>query len=220
MGPASRGQSASGSPTKSGDRGRNGLVRSRTKSHEPASITRRRSGRRAERSSDERSTARGTDQLAKIGRSGRVELDRYCSSPCPLDDAPTPSAMVARGGDVAFVRGPMRFRSRPHQPLPAAVTLDWLGFPEADWPRLAGPFTTSSPRWPAASGRCRCRRPGVHGPAHPRTDPRSPGRPRADAVSEIVAGAHVDGSAFSEDELVSVIGLLIAGGVERRRAHG
>ena len=38
--------------------------------------------------------------------------------------------------------------------------------------------------------------------------------PRSDAVSELVAGRRPDGSGFSEDELVSVIGLLIAGGVD------
>jgi len=39
-------------------------------------------------------------------------------------------------------------------PLPAAVTLDWLGFPRRTGPGWPAPSTTSSPRWPAASGRC------------------------------------------------------------------
>jgi len=100
-------------------------------------------------------------------------------------------------------------------PLPAAVTLDWLGFPEADWPRLAGPIHDI---FAAVAGSERAMR-GAAGLAFMDQRIRELIRdrqddPRADAVSEIVDGRHVDGSAFSEDELVSVIGLLIAGGVD------
>lgn len=100
-------------------------------------------------------------------------------------------------------------------PLPAAVTLDWLGFPEEDWDRLAKPIHDIFAA-PAGSERAvrgaaglafldRRIRELIHDRRH---------RPRADVVSQLVAARRPDGSAFEEDELVSVIGLLLAGGVD------
>jgi cytochrome P450/ferredoxin-NADP reductase len=100
-------------------------------------------------------------------------------------------------------------------PLPAAVTLDWLGFPEEDWAKLAGPVHDI---FAAPAGSERAER-GAAGLAYMdlRIRELSAARraePRADAVSVLVAGRRDDGSEFGEDELVSVIGLLIAGGVD------
>ncbi|MCM2391905.1 cytochrome P450/oxidoreductase [Streptomyces albipurpureus] len=100
-------------------------------------------------------------------------------------------------------------------PLPAAVTLDWLGFPEEDWAKLAGPIHDI---FAAPAGSERAVR-GAAGLAY--MDQRIRElvaerrlAPRSDAVSTLVAGRRADGGEFGEDELVSVIGLLIAGGVD------
>jgi cytochrome P450/ferredoxin-NADP reductase len=100
-------------------------------------------------------------------------------------------------------------------PLPAAVTLDWLGFPEQDWPKLAGPIHDI---FAAVAGSVRAMR-GAAGLAYMDQRIRELIRdrreaPREDAVSVLVAARRADGSVFTEDELVSVIGLLIAGGVD------
>ena len=100
-------------------------------------------------------------------------------------------------------------------PLPTAVTLDWLGFPEADGPRLAGPIHDI---FAARAGSERARR-GAAGLAFLDRRIRELTRdrrdqPRDDAVSLLVAARRPDGKPFGEDELVSVIGLLIAGGVD------
>ena len=100
-------------------------------------------------------------------------------------------------------------------PLPAAVTLDWLGFAEEHWPKLAGPIHDI---FAAVAGSERAMR-GAAGLAYMDELIRDLIRarrahPRVDGVSAIVAGRRPDGSEFSEDELVSVIGLLIAGGVD------
>ncbi|MGI5371627.1 cytochrome P450/oxidoreductase [Streptomyces iakyrus] len=100
-------------------------------------------------------------------------------------------------------------------PLPAAVTLDWLGFPEEDWAKLAGPIHDI---FAAPAGSERAVR-GAAGLAYMDQRIREliaerRTAPRADAVSTLVAGRRADGSEFGEDDLVSVIGLLIAGGVD------
>ncbi|MBN9620795.1 MAG: cytochrome P450, partial [Actinobacteria bacterium] len=100
-------------------------------------------------------------------------------------------------------------------PLPAAVTLDWLGFPEEDWPKLAGPIHDI---FAAVAGSERAMR-GAAGLAYMDQRIRELVQerrtaPRADAVSELVAARKSDGSEYTDDELVSVIGLLIAGGVD------
>ncbi len=100
-------------------------------------------------------------------------------------------------------------------PLPAAVTLDWLGFPQSDWARLAGPIHDI---FAAEQGSERAMR-GAAGLAYMDDRIRDLIRERRatpldDAVSVLVAGRRADGTEFGEDELVSVIGLLIAGGVD------
>ncbi|MBT0772455.1 cytochrome P450/oxidoreductase [Kineosporia sp. J2-2] len=100
-------------------------------------------------------------------------------------------------------------------PLPAAVTLDWLGFPEADWEKLAGPVHDI---FAAKAGSERAAR-GAAGLAFMDrrireliADRRE--EPLDDGVSVIVQARRPDGTLFDDDELVSVIGLLVAGGVD------
>jgi cytochrome P450/ferredoxin-NADP reductase len=100
-------------------------------------------------------------------------------------------------------------------PVPAAVTLDWLGFPEADWAPLAGPIHDI---FAAPAGSERARR-GAEGLAYMERRIRELIRerraePADDAVSALVTARDAGGEPFGEDELVSVIGLLIAGGVD------
>ena len=100
-------------------------------------------------------------------------------------------------------------------PVPAAVTLDWLGFPAEDWPKLAAPIHDI---FAALPGSERAQRGGA-GLAYMEQRIRSLCRDRSsepadDAVGALVAARRPDGSPFTEDELVSVIGLLIAGGVD------
>ncbi|MDX3580648.1 cytochrome P450 [Streptomyces europaeiscabiei] len=100
-------------------------------------------------------------------------------------------------------------------PLPAAVTLDWLGFPEEDWAKLAGPIHDI---FAAPAGSERAVR-GAAGLAYMDQRIREliaerRSEPKPDGVSTLVAGRRADGSEFGDDELVSVIGLLIAGGVD------
>lgn len=100
-------------------------------------------------------------------------------------------------------------------PIPAAVTLDWLGFPAEDWPKLAGPIHDI---FAAVAGTPRASR-GAAGLAYMDRRIRELVRerraePRGDAVSELVAARDADGVTLTDDELVSVVGLLIAGGVD------
>lgn len=100
-------------------------------------------------------------------------------------------------------------------PVPTAVTLDWLGFPSEDWDRLAAPIHDIFAA-PVDSERAIR---GAEGLAYMEERIRAliaerRVAPRADGVSVLAAGRKADGSEFTEDELVSVIGLLIAGGVD------
>lgn len=117
--------------------------------------------------------------------------------------------------DAFIASGSCDFVDDLTNPLPAAVTLDWLGFPESDWAPLAGPIHDI---FAAVAGSERAIRGGM-GLAHMDQRIRELVRerrenPQADAVSVLIAARRPDGSEFGEDELVSVIGLLIAGGVD------
>ena len=100
-------------------------------------------------------------------------------------------------------------------PVPTAVTLDWLGFPRADWKRLAGPIHDI---FAAAPGSERGRRGGeALGYMAERiyqlvADRRE--TPTTDALSWLVAQVKPNGEPFTDDELLSVVFLLIAGGVD------
>ncbi|MDI5943933.1 hypothetical protein QLR68_38560, partial [Micromonospora sp. DH15] len=60
------------------------------------------------------------------------------------DAVATLAPMIARHTtrviDAFITEGSVDFVRDLTNPLPAAVTLDWLGFPEADWAKLAGPI--------------------------------------------------------------------------------
>jgi cytochrome P450/ferredoxin-NADP reductase len=117
--------------------------------------------------------------------------------------------------DAFIANGSCDFVDDLTNPLPAAVTLDWLGFPESDWEPLAGPIHDI---FAAVAGSERAIRGGM-GLGHMDQRIRElirlrQAEPAEDAVSVLVGSRRPDGSEFSEDELVSVIGLLIAGGVD------
>jgi cytochrome P450/ferredoxin-NADP reductase len=122
---------------------------------------------------------------------------------------------AARAVDAFIELGSADFVRDLTNPVPAAVTLDWLGFPEEDWARLAGPIHDI---FAAPAGSERAMR-GAQGLAYMEERIRElirdrraePGR---DAVSFLATARDADGEPFGEDELVSVIGLLIAGGVD------
>src|SRR5690606_31360316 len=122
---------------------------------------------------------------------------------------------AARAVDAFIELGSADFVRDLTNPVPAAVTLDWLGFPEEDWARLAGPVHDI---FAAPAGSERAQR-GAQGLAYMERRIRELIRerresPADDAGSELVAARNADGEPFTEDELVSVIGLLIAGGVD------
>ncbi|WP_170323544.1 cytochrome P450 [Cryptosporangium phraense] len=95
-------------------------------------------------------------------------------------------------------------------PVPTAVTLDWLGFPREDWKRLAGPIHDLFAAIPGSEREAR----GGMGLAFMgdrifelinarRAEPRN------DAISALV-----EETSFTDEELASVIFLLVAGGVD------
>ena len=129
--------------------------------------------------------------------------------------APMIAAHASRIVDEFIELGSCDFVRDLTNPLPAAVTLDWLGFPAEDWPKLAAPIHDI---FAALAGSERAMR-GAAGLGYMDQRIRDLIRdrkvyPTTDATSAIVAGRRGDGSEFTEDELVSVIGLLIAGGVD------
>lgn len=122
---------------------------------------------------------------------------------------------AARAVDTFIELGSADFVRDLTNPVPAAVTLDWLGFPEDDWARLAGPIHDIFAA-PADSERAMR---GARGLAYMERRIRELIRdrraePAEDAVSALVSARNAEGEPFGEDELVSVIGLLIAGGVD------
>ena len=54
--------------------------------------------------------------------------------------APMVARHTTRVVDAFIAEGSVDFVRDLTNPLPAAVTLDWLGFPESDWAKLAGPI--------------------------------------------------------------------------------
>ncbi|MFS3127938.1 cytochrome P450 [Nocardioides sp. Bht2] len=100
-------------------------------------------------------------------------------------------------------------------PLPSAVTLDWIGFPEEDWKRIGRPIHdvfTSEP------GSERAQR-AYEGMAYMEkrlaeliAERRA--QPQDDVISRLIEERKADGSEFSDAELFSVIGIAITGGVD------
>ncbi len=100
-------------------------------------------------------------------------------------------------------------------PLPTAVTLRWLGFPDEDGPLLAGPVHDI---FAAPVGSERAQR-GIDelGYLEQRVRQLLVDRrlqPRDDVLTELVNARHPSGREFTDDELVSVTYLLVAGGVD------
>ncbi|MDI9918145.1 cytochrome P450 [Rhodococcus sp. IEGM 1379] len=100
-------------------------------------------------------------------------------------------------------------------PLPTAVTLAWLGFPEEDGPRLAGPVHDI---FAAPAGSERSMR-GVEGLGYLEQRIREllaarREAPARDVLTYLVTATHPEGRPFTDDELVSVTYLLVAGGVD------
>jgi cytochrome P450/ferredoxin-NADP reductase len=129
--------------------------------------------------------------------------------------APMIARHTTRVIDAFIAEGSVDFVRDLTNPLPAAVTLDWLGFPEADWAKLAKPIHDIFAALPGSDRAIR----GAQGLAY--LDERirdlirdRRAEPANDAVSYLVAQRREDGEPFSVDELVSVIGLLVAGGVD------
>ncbi|MCW2870626.1 cytochrome P450, partial [Actinacidiphila oryziradicis] len=147
---------------------------------------------------------------------GYRELINPLLSPAAVDRLrPMIARHTARIVDDFIEQGSADFVRDLTNPLPAAVTLDWLGFPEEDWARLAGPIHDIFAA-PANSERARR---GAQGLAYMDQRIREIIRlrrtePAEDAVSALAAARRADGTPFDENELVSVIGLLIAGGVD------
>ncbi|QWF23257.1 cytochrome P450 [Nocardioides sp. LMS-CY] len=100
-------------------------------------------------------------------------------------------------------------------PLPSAVTLDWIGFPEEDWMRIGRPIHdvfTSEP------GSERAQR-AYEGMAYMEkrlaeiiAERRA--NPGDDVISRLLAERKADGSEFTDAEVFSVIGIAITGGVD------
>ncbi|WP_326552281.1 cytochrome P450/oxidoreductase [Micromonospora sp. NBC_01813] len=129
--------------------------------------------------------------------------------------APMIARHTTRVIDAFVTEGSVDFVRDLTNPLPAAVTLDWLGFPESDWAKLAKPIHDIFAALPGSDRAIR----GAQGLAY--LDERirdlirdRRAEPADDAVSYLVAQRRADGEPFSVDELVSVIGLLVAGGVD------
>lgn len=122
---------------------------------------------------------------------------------------------AARVVDAFADRGHCDFVDDLTNPVPTAVTLDWLGFPEEDWAKLAKPvhdIFACPPDSPRAIE-------GAKGLAYMDQRIRElvaarREEPRDDAVSYLANARRENGELFGVDELVSVIGLLIAGGVD------
>lgn len=100
-------------------------------------------------------------------------------------------------------------------PLPSAVTLDWLGFPEEDWSRIGGPIHDV---FTAEPGSERANR-AYAGMAYLEqriaeliTARRA--EPTGDTISLLVQETKADGTGFSDEELLSVIGIAVTGGVD------
>lgn len=122
---------------------------------------------------------------------------------------------AARVVDAFADRGHCDFVDDLTNPLPAAVTLDWLGFPEDDWAKLAKPIhdifacPADSPRALEGAAGLAYMDQRIRELVEARRE-----EPLDDAVTYLANARRADGELWGVDELVSVIGLLIAGGVD------
>lgn len=100
-------------------------------------------------------------------------------------------------------------------PVPSAVTLDWLGFPEEDWARIGAPIHdvfTSEPGSERANrayaGMAYLEQRISELIAERRVSPRN------DVISLLLEQRKADGSAFTDAEIFSVVGIAVTGGVD------
>ncbi|MGE0386351.1 MAG: cytochrome P450 [Gammaproteobacteria bacterium] len=99
-------------------------------------------------------------------------------------------------------------------PVPAAVTIEWLGFPSQDWQRYAEPmhnittFPPGSPEFAKAGADMAWIYEQIVRFAHERR-----AEPRDDVMTYFVQ-QRIDGRPLTDEEMVSIISLLIVGGVD------
>lgn len=137
-------------------------------------------------------------------------------SPAAIDDLrPMIARHASRIVDEFIESGSADMVTALTNPLPSAVTLDWLGFPEEDWMRIGRPIHdvfTSEP----GSERAQRAYEGMsyleQRIAELVTERRA--NPGTDAISVLVQERKIDGSLFSDAELLSVIGIAVTGGVD------
>lgn len=104
-------------------------------------------------------------------------------------------------------------------PVPTAVTLDWLGFPREDWKRLAGPIHDLFAARPGSEREMRGGMGlGFMGDRIVQLMNERRAEPRSDAISWLVQQVKPTGEAYTDDEMSSVIFLLVAGGVDTTTA--
>jgi len=104
-------------------------------------------------------------------------------------------------------------------PVPTAVTLDWLGFPREDWKRLAGPIHDLFAARPGSEREARGGMGlGFMGDRILQLMNLRRAEPTDDAISWLVQQVKPNGEPFTDDEMSSVIFLLVAGGVDTTTA--
>lgn len=117
--------------------------------------------------------------------------------------------------DTFVEAGEADFAKQFTNPVPTKIVGEWIGFPEEDWEAIAGPVHDI---FSAAPGSERGRRGGMalgwlDGRIRELLAARRE-QPTGDVISYLAAQVGPDGQPFSDDELVSVAFLLIAGGVD------
>jgi len=144
----------------------------------------------------------------------RHVLNRLLAPSAVAAMAPTVDRWVSHYLDQMTGHGEWDLVSEFTEPVPASVTLEWLGFPPGDWRFFADPFhdivgySPGAPEFQAAAR-------GLDGVVTRINDVVNERReePRDDTISSIVA-TRINGEAIGHDECVSMIYLLLAGGID------
>ncbi len=137
-------------------------------------------------------------------------------APSAVDELrPMIAKHASRIVDEFIERGSADLVSDLANPLPSAVTLDWLGFPEEDWMRIGRPIHDTFTSEPGSERQQRA----IEGTIYMEkrigeliAERRA--NPGDDVISTLVEQRKADGSLFSDAELLSVIGIAISGGVD------
>jgi cytochrome P450 len=103
-------------------------------------------------------------------------------------------------------------------PVPGAVTLDWLGFPESDWRMISGAFHDIAAYSRGTSAHREAQREFVHVMAriHEEVQAREH-TPRDDAMTSIVYH-EIDGERISRETAESIVFMTVGGGVDTTTA--